>query len=321
MLSHRSCSFQGRSPSDNDDSDDETATAYSEDDPTPKRPPRLVGGPAPVHPAQRRGSMKQHRAQSERWDRRHSIDFSRRRDVGVIPETAVVADGSGGGGYDESDKAMWTWKEPPVLRKLDSTSSSLSYGRSRPASLSARGAGGGVSALSAATELDALPPLVSTLTSRRESEPRLRRAVTLEGVMGVGAASSEQLQRRRNEAGSEAGADFWDPLGLLTDVTSATPPAKKSVPARGSRRDMSLITGSGGGGGGAGGGGAPAAPAAAAAAASPSRGGRGRGGLGGTEGEDPAAAKVSSSSQHSLGSSRHSVKEVARPAEPKEISE
>ncbi|CAM9468934.1 unnamed protein product, partial [Scytosiphon promiscuus] len=214
--------LQGLSPSDNDDDNDsDDDTAFSEDQ-SRQTEPRLTsshstpgtsarggkGGSAVVYPASRRtGALKQRQSQSERWDRQPA---SARSDPGRLKDE------------ESTYKAMWTWKEPPVLRKLDSGSSSGSRPRSARARSLSRARGG--------------------ITSLSEE-------AAAAGAGAAGAAGPPRSDRPLSMTASGSAADFWDPFGLMSDVTSMTPPAKKTVPSRGSRRDFLLSSGGSGKGG------------------------------------------------------------------------
>lgn len=204
--------FQGRSPSDVSD----VETTFSEDKPTPKPTPKMQRivvaqkGPAAVHPAQRRGSMMPLKSQLG-----HSVGSSgggsggggaRRRDSirsepgrgwdvpdGVISEVEVAGEG---------DRDLWTWKEPPVLRKLGASSGGSSSSLSRNASSRGRG----ITALS-----ETEPAATDGRPRRLESARSLGRTVR---------RSSSELAPpagRRERSNSDSPGDFWNPLGLMPE--------------------------------------------------------------------------------------------------------
>lgn len=90
---------------------------------------------------------------------------------------------------DARDKSFWTWKEPPVLRRMETTPKSRGRASGR-----------------------ATPSPSSGGASRKGSEHRLNRVV------------SEDSGKSARDArlGSEV-QDFWDPLGLMGDMSAGTP--------------------------------------------------------------------------------------------------
>ncbi|CAN0047496.1 unnamed protein product [Ectocarpus fasciculatus] len=289
--------LQGISPSE----DSDVETAYSEEQPTPKDLRRSSSAkiwPAQGHLVKRQSSRKAFKSESEQWDRRPS----RARSVGsTIPEgkDSGSSGGEGGGGAsdgsDGSDKATWARKEPPVLRRL-SVSSNSSSGKGRAPSRGAGGGRGGGAAvvspppppetapgsrssvdgadIASGTSAPPLPPHMGSLPPSRPS------TITIDAAAAAAAPAAGEAAAERARSTSDSGSlggDFWDPLGLMNDAMLDTPPAKKTLPSRGSARRARAKHSTAGTKRAA----APAAAAAAtetAAATTAPAGGRGGGG-------------------------------------------
>ncbi|CAB1120732.1 unnamed protein product [Ectocarpus sp. CCAP 1310/34] len=288
--------LQGLRPSE----DSDVETAYSEEQPTP-RELRRSGSPkiwpAQGHLVKRQSSRKAFKSESEKWDRRPSA-----RNVGsTIPEGKDPGSSGGedSGASDGSDKAAWAWKAPPVLRKLSVSSNTSSRGGgggrgesaavvSPPPPDTAAGSSSVDSAdMASGTSTPPLPPSVGSL-------PPSRRSSLTIGAAAAPAAEEREPERARSSADSGArGGDFWDPLGLMNDATLDTPPAKKTLPRRGSARrgQATQSTTSTA---------AAAAPAAGRPPATTAAAGEGRG-AGGGDGKDrtlpPQGSKKKKSSQ------------------------
>ena len=121
----------------------------------------------------------------------------------------VSSAGSGGGGgirrtksrdFDDedgsTDNTSWAWKEPPMLRRMET---SRTAGRSRSRS---RGA-------SPAVRPDRSYPT--------EESP------TIDLTASMSSATDRRQQQR------PADLDFWDPLGLMSNITPQTPMTARSV--------------------------------------------------------------------------------------------
>ncbi|CAM9701878.1 unnamed protein product [Laminaria digitata] len=200
-------------------SDNETAEGKERD-----LPPALPRS-ASVHPAQqqtrleRRHSLNPFKGQSHRMAGRRESTGSDRYPSGGGGgggggmETSSVGSGSGGGGSArgrrvatgrdfEDDGSIehtsWSWKEPPVLRRMES-SRSAGRSRSRPRGMSS------------------VPPGESYPT---EESPKIGRVVSM----------STGMDRRRRQEPEEQ--DFWDPLGLMANFIPQTPRTAKAVPSR-----------------------------------------------------------------------------------------
>ena len=219
--------FQGRSPSDVSGIE----TAVSEDQPTPKptsKARRVVvqKGPAAVHPAQRRGSVRPLKSQVEHRRSGSSGSSSgggggggggavRRASsrsepgrgwdvpVGVISEADVAGEG------DDGDRDLWTWKEPPVQRKLGTVGGSGRGGGG------AQSRGQGIAALS-----ESKPAPSDQQLGRADSARSLSRAAKLEG------ARAPSTGQREQGSSSDPQADFWNPLGLMSEDSSQPKPTR-----------------------------------------------------------------------------------------------
>lgn len=240
--------LQGISPSD----DSDVETAYSEEQPTPREMRRTGSAkiwPTQGHLVKRQSSRKAFKSESEQWERRPSD----RSVSSTIPEggNSGSSGGEDGGGASDGsdDKTTWASKAPPMLRRL-SVSSNSSSGRG---GVSLRGGGGGggrgaavvpppppetaagssVDSADIASGTSAPPPLPPRLGSL---PPSRRASITIDAAAAPAAGELAPERVRSTSDSGSLGSDFWDPLGLMNDAMLDTPPAKKTLPRRGSAR-------------------------------------------------------------------------------------
>lgn len=152
--------------------------------------------------------------------------------------------GSGGGGKDvyeyesscgsssaatADESSFWTWKEPPVLRKMDSSPSWIR------GSLPTGGAQRSPSLMNARGESNSMPSLTKGASEAPHGAAAAVGSPPLNVAMSRSKSEYPNRSQRRpqlRESGISKSSDFWDPLGLLSELTpkaSGPPEAKSSL--------------------------------------------------------------------------------------------